>query len=131
MSRSLPAAPAPRSVLGAAAADLVAVVVFAAVGRASHSEDVFGPGLAVTAWPFLAGLGAGWVASLAWRRPLAPIRSGVPIWLVTVLGGMLLRGLSGQGVQLAFVIVATIVLGLFLVGWRGLFTVIRHRRRRG
>ena len=44
---------------------------------------------------------------------------------------MLLRAISGQGVQTAFVIVASIVLALFLVGWRvvvALITSIRARR---
>jgi len=31
---------------------------------------------------------------------------------------MLLRAASGQGVQVAFVIVAAIVLAVFLIGWR-------------
>jgi hypothetical protein len=44
---------------------------------------------------------------------------------------MLLRVVSAQGVALAFVIVATVTLALFLVGWRALaagFRRIRPRR---
>lgn len=105
------------AVVGALAADLVLVVVFAVIGRASHDEEVWS-GLGVTAWPFLVALLAGWLLALAWRAPTAPLRSGVPIWLITVIGGMVLRAVSGQGVAIAFIIVATIVLGVLLVGWR-------------
>jgi hypothetical protein len=115
--------------LVALAVDAVLVVVFAAIGRASHDESVF-PGLLGTAWPFLVALAAGWLLSLAWRAPSAPVRSGVPVWVVTVAGGMLLRAVSGQGVQLAFVIVATLVLLLFLVGWRALWALVQRGRAR-
>jgi hypothetical protein len=41
---------------------------------------------------------------------------------------MLLRVLSGQGVQLSFVVVTTIVLGVFLLGRRALSRRIGRRR---
>lgn len=121
----------PRVIAASFALDAASVVGFAALGRATHDGDVFGPGglgLAETAWPFLVALVAGWVAALAWRRPLCPLRTGVPVWLVTVVGGMLLRGASGQGTALPFVIVATIVLALLLVGWRTVVAVATRRR---
>jgi hypothetical protein len=120
-----------RTVLLALGADVVLVLVFAAIGRASHGEAVL-PGLFQTAWPFLAGLVLGWLISLAWRAPLAPLRTGLPVWAVTVAGGMVLRAVSGQGVLLAFVIVASIVLLVFLVGWRAaarVLTGLVSRRR--
>jgi hypothetical protein len=120
-----------RSILVALTLDVLSVVVFAALGRATHDGDVLGPagaGLAETSWPFLGSLALGWAVSLAWRRPFAPVRVGIPVWIVTVVGGMLLRAVSGQGTQLAFVIVATIVLGAFLVGWR-IVAAIGSRRR--
>jgi len=126
--------PSPRIVAAALAIDVALVVVFAAIGRASHGEDVIGVdglGLAQTSWPFLVSLLAGWLAMRLWRFPLAILGAGVAVWLYTVIGGMLLRAISGQGVQTAFVIVASIVLALFLVGWRvvvALITRIRARR---
>lgn len=120
-----------RRALPALALDAALVLVFAAIGRATHDGDVFGPGglgLAETAWPFLAALAAGWMVSLAWRRPSAALRSGIPIWLVTVAGGMLLRAVSGQGTALAFVIVATVTLAVLLIGWRGVAALVRRRR---
>lgn len=115
----------------ALALDAVLVVAFAATGRATHDEGVLGAwglGLAATAWPFLAALTAGWLASLGWRAPLAPLRSGVPIWLVTVVGGMLLRALSGQGTAVPFIVVATLTLLLLLVGWRVIAALVRRGR---
>lgn len=110
------------------------VLVFAAIGRATHDGDVLGPagsGLATTAWPFVTGLLVGWAVSLAWRRPLAPLRTGLPVWAITILAGMALRALSGQGVAVAFVIVAAVTLLIFLVGWRAITAlVIRFRLRR-
>ncbi|MBN9210854.1 MAG: hypothetical protein BGO45_03905 [Microbacterium sp. 71-36] len=112
-----------RSALLVLLVDVVLVVVFAAIGRATHDGDVLGPagaGLATTAWPFLVGLLLGWAVSLGWRRPLAPLRTGLPVWGVTLVAGMLLRAVSGQGVAVAFVIVAGVTLLVFLVGWRAI-----------
>jgi len=116
-----------RTALIALAADVVLVVVFAAIGRASHHEAVL-PGLLETAWPFLAGLALGWLITLAWRAPLAPVRTGLPVWAMTVAAGMVLRAVSGQGVVAAFVVVASIVLLAFLVGWRALARLVTRRR---
>ena len=120
-----------RSVAIALIVDAALVVLFAAIGRATHDGDVLGPagaGLATTAWPFLAALVLGWVVDRGWRRPLAPVRTGLPVWAVTLVGGMVLRAVSGQGVQVAFVIVAGITLLVFLVGWRGIAAVANRVR---
>lgn len=120
----------PATIALAAVLDVLLVVVFAAIGRASHDEAAFGPGLVTTAWPFVAALAIGWVASLAWRAPMAVVRTGIPVWLITVVGGMLLRAVSGQGTAVAFIIVATLTLALFLLGWRLVVTLVRRRRTR-
>ncbi|SDH69373.1 DUF3054 domain-containing protein [Agrococcus jejuensis] len=115
-----------RQVAVAAAIDVVAVVAFAAVGRASHeSFDLVG--VLATALPFVVALAVGWAATRAWRAPFAPLRTGVPVWLVTVAGGMLLRMLVGEGTAIAFVVVATLTLALLLVGWRGIARLLGRR----
>lgn len=76
----------------------------------------------------MAALAVGWGVSLGWRRPLAVLRTGVPVWAVTVAGGMLLRMLVGQGTAPAFIIVAAVTLAVLLVGWRALWAVLTHRR---
>ncbi|GAA5202353.1 DUF3054 domain-containing protein [Microbacterium jejuense] len=109
--------------------DVVLVIAFAATGRASHDSDVWS-GLWQTAWPFLAGLAAGWLVTLAWRAPAAPVRTGLGVWAATVIGGMLLRAVSGQGTALPFIIVASVTLLIALVGWRLLSALVRRMRRR-
>ncbi|MGH3705072.1 MAG: DUF3054 domain-containing protein, partial [Agromyces sp.] len=70
-----------------------------------------------------------WLASRAWRHPLAVWPTGVIVWAVTVVGGMLLRAVSGQGAQLAFIIVATLTLAAFLLGWRLIATLVTRGAR--
>lgn len=110
-----------QAALGAVALDAGAIVVFAAVGRASHDEGILGDaglGLLATVWPFLVGAGIGWLISRGWRKPCAWNPTGTIVWASTLVGGMLLRLASGQGVQVSFVIVAGLVLAAFLIGWR-------------
>ncbi len=114
-----------------AALDIVLVLVFVAFGRLSHDEGITLSGTLGTAWPFLVGLALGWLVTRAWRAPLGIVRPGVLLWASAVVVGMLLRVVSSQGIALPFVIVATLTLGLFLVGWRALaagFRRIRPRR---
>ena len=106
--------------------DLVAIVVFALVGRSSHAESVDLLGLAGTAWPFLAGWFVGALVARIWRRPVDLV-TGVIVWLGTLALGMLLRAATGAGVQLSFVVVAAIVLAVFLIGWRAAYALIRSR----
>lgn len=118
----------PASVVLSAAIDLVLVVAFVLIGRASHGEDVLGT--LNTLWPFVVGLVVGWLGMRAWFSPRRVVWTGIGIWIATVLIGMLLRVASGQGIQLSFVIVATIVLAVFLLGWRtiaALFMGVRSR----
>ena len=116
----------------AAVIDLVLVVAFAAIGMSSHEEHVGIGTLANVAWPFVAGTAIGWIVALVWKNPAAPLRSGIPVWILAVGGGMILRVLTGGGFAVSFLIVTLIVLGVFLLGWRGiaaLVTRIRGRRR--
>ena len=121
--------PSRRAVAVALGLDVVLVIAFAVVGRASHDSDVW-TGLGQTAWPFLAGLAAGWLVTRAWRAPAAPVRTGLGVWAVTVAGGMLLRAASGQGTAIAFIVVAALTLLAALVGWRIIAAAVRRARRR-
>ncbi|MGD0063893.1 MAG: DUF3054 domain-containing protein [Streptosporangiaceae bacterium] len=98
--------------------DCCCVLVFVIIGRASHTKGESLGGIASTAWPFLTGLGAGWLAVRAWRRPLGLVPAGAGAWIGAVAGGMVLRVVSGQGTAAAFIGVALAFLGLFLLGWR-------------
>ena len=113
----------------ALAADVICVLVFAIVGRSSHAESTDLLGVLRTAWPFLAGYLGGLLVARGWRGPLTrPV--AVTVWLATVAVGMLLRLLSGAGVPLSFVVVTTVVLGVMLLGWRAVVSLVRRARLR-
>lgn len=115
-----------RFVVLAAVIDVVLVIGFTVVGRASHDE---GPaGLLITAWPFIGGLAIGWLLMRAWRHPRRIVWTGIGIWIATVAGGMLLRVISGQGTAIAFIIVATLVVGVALIGWRAIAILMLRNR---
>jgi hypothetical protein len=107
--------------------DLAFVLVFAAVGRASHDRGSLplaeegNPvlGVLATAWPFVVGLAVGWtlVRSLS-HRWAVEVGPAISVVVSTVLVGMLLRALTGQGTAPSFVLVATLVLAALLLGWR-------------
>jgi len=78
-------------------ADVLGVLAFVMIGRASHQAGESLAGVTSTAWPFLVGLAAGEAATRAWRRPAAVVPTGVGVWLATVALGQLLRVVSGQG----------------------------------
>ncbi len=107
-----------RSARLAVVLDICCVLIFVIIGRASHTKGESLAGIASTAWPFLAGLGIGWLAARGWRRPLAIRPEGLVIWLCTVALGMVFRVVSGQGTAVAFIVVALVFLALFLLGWR-------------
>lgn len=112
----------------AIAVDSICVLIFAIVGRGSHREANDLVGVLSTAWPFLAGTLTGYVLARAWRHP-ATLRSGAIVWLCTVAVGMLLRLATGRGTALAFVLVATIALGVLLLGWRAILGAVHTARR--
>ena len=110
--------------------DVLAILVFVAVGRRVHDHGVSLRGLASTAWPFLVGLGVGWFALIRQRRSVTTLSGGVVVWLSTVVLGMILRVIAGQGIAFAFVLVALAFLGLFMLGWRAVFAFVRRLRAR-
>ena len=112
----------------AAGLDTFFVVLFVAIGRREHEQDSAISGLINTAAPFLIALAIAWLVLRAWKRP-TDWRIGVSIWAIVIAGGMLLRNLVfDDGTATPFVIVATLFVGLFIVGWRLLYTLVQRRR---
>jgi len=113
------------------AVDVLLVLLFAAIGRASHDESGPVVGALLTAWPFLAGTVVGWgvvrVLRRGWPIDVGP---GVTVWFATVVVGMVLRRAVGSGTAPSFVVVASVVLALFLLGWRALGAYAVRRARR-
>lgn len=116
-----------RRTVAAALADIVAIVVFVAIGRRNHNEGEAVDAILTVAAPFLIALAVGWIAARAWTRPMQ-VETAFVIWPITVAVGMILRNLVfDRGTALPFIIVATVVTGVFLVGWRMLAAVAERR----
>jgi carbon starvation protein CstA len=108
-----------RQTVLSALADLTAVVLFVVLGRTSHDEGTWLGGVGATAAPFLVGTVVGWlVLALLHRRPQT-VRSGAVVLAATVVVGVVVRQLvTGRATPVSFVVVATVFLALFLLGWR-------------
>lgn len=123
---------ATRVVTIAVVIDVIAVVAFAVAGRLHHGEGADIAGVASTAWPFLVGLAAGWVTVLKAYENVHPMHifpAGVTLWAWTMIGGVIIRILTEAGTAISFVLTATIVTGVLLVGWRALAQLAMRLRR--
>lgn len=120
-------APASRTapVWPAAVADAVAVLAFTLIGIASHDGSLVAA-FGRVVWPFALAAALGWVLTRAWQDPTRIWPTGVLIWFLTVFGGLLLRGVSGQGLAWTFALVTTLFLAITMLGWRALVTALRR-----
>ncbi|MFP5022997.1 DUF3054 domain-containing protein [Pseudonocardia phyllosphaerae] len=110
-------------------ADLVAVVVFAAIGRISHAEADSILGLIGTALPFALGVVAAWATPWVRAAPTTA-RAGAVVLAGSVVVGFVLRLGFLDRLPLSFAVVATISLAVLLLGWRGLAAVVAYLRTR-
>lgn len=114
MDASITTRPSRRAVITTAIVDVVAVVVFVAIGRRNHNEGTALSGILGVAAPFLIALGASWIGLRTWREPFNRA-SLIATWVITVFVGLLLRRLVfDRGIATSFIIVATITLGALL-----------------
>ena len=98
--------------------DVVCIVLFVVIGRRNHGSTADAEGTLRTALPFLIALAGAWVGARAWRAPRSLV-TGVVLWIVTVVVGLGIRRFAfGDGIATPFIIVATLVIGLLLVGTR-------------
>jgi peptidoglycan/LPS O-acetylase OafA/YrhL len=114
-------------VIAQAIVDVVLVLLFAAIGRASHDHGVSPSGVLQTAWPFLIGALVGWCAARAWKAPHRVVPTGIIVWACTLVVGMILRVATGGGFAVSFLIVAGLFLALVLLGSRALVGLAARR----
>jgi len=107
--------------------DFAFVLLFIVIGRSTHHHGLSLGGVVSTTWPFAVGLAVGWLVLVVTRRSGVSLSSGAAVVAVTVAVGMILRVIAGQGTAAAFILVALAFLGLMLLGWRILYTVISSR----
>ena len=108
--------------------DLVLVLAFAAIGRASHGESLDYEGIQRTALPFVAGLLIAWIGFLLKRHSGMTLVNGVFAWAMTLALGVLFRLLLGNTAELGFIIVTALFLAATLIGWRLIWwLVVRNR----
>ena len=108
------------------AADVSAVIVFAAVGRLSHGESGDLLGLLGTAAPFLIGLVAAWATPAVRAAPAGVAGRDRGAARVPPCSGLLLRaGFTGR-LPLTFAVVAFGSLAVLLLGWRALSIAVAH-----
>jgi hypothetical protein len=99
----------------ALAADVVAVVVFAAIGRISHDESDGLWGLLGTSAPFLV------------RAHPVGLRAGAVALGGTAVLGLLVRAAFTERLPLSFAVVTVVSLAVLLLGWRALSLLVSHR----
>jgi hypothetical protein len=127
-----------RRTLALLAGDIVVFLVFAAIGRRSHSAAA-GIGelteIALTAAPFILG----WLAAAPWLgafggaaagRPATMLRVTLASWVAALAVGAVVRALIiGRFSPPSFYLVTFLVALLLLAGWRGAFAWVEGRGR--
>jgi hypothetical protein len=98
--------------------DILVVVLFVGIGRSAHHHGESLSGIVSTTWPFGVGLAIGWLIVLVRRQSGGSLGAGLEVWLATVVVGMTLRVISGQGTAFAFIVVALVFLGAPMLGLR-------------
>ncbi|MGK2308517.1 DUF3054 domain-containing protein [Cutibacterium sp. V947] len=111
-------------------ADIICVILFATIGRASHGRALSPGGLLRTGTPFVLGLAVGWVIVVTARVPAQRWVAGLVVWASTLIVGMAVRYFTNQAVTVFFVTVAASFLALALIGWRAVMIGITATRRK-
>ena len=109
--------------------DVLAIVLFAVLGRRNHDEGSSIVGVLVVAWPFVAGWTIAWFATRLGRQPGAPV-AALRALALAIPVALLLRVATERGIAPAFVVVAVVFLGVVLVGRRAWFALIGGLRER-
>ncbi|MCT1492132.1 DUF3054 domain-containing protein [Corynebacterium sanguinis] len=108
----------------AIAADFVAIAAFALLARAAHQSEEMKfnfAGWLETFLPFAVGVALAWLITRENR--------GWLIWLITLVVGLIIWGFYRDKLpHWSFVIVASSMSALLMLGWRGVVALAQKRR---
>lgn len=113
--------------------DVVTVTLFTALGMLEHRTVAGFSSVLVTATPFLiAWIAVGLWLGVFWERAVTTVgiavRSILLPWILTVPIALQLRTLMLQrGAPISFALVVLGLGGMFLIGWRIIYTVLRRK----
>ena len=100
--------------------DTLCVLLFVVIGTRNHKTDTGLSGIVYVAAPFFIALSLAHLAPMMQRGAKA-LPHQYMVWGYTIAMGMVLRHfVFDRGTAPAFVIVATIFLGVTMLGWRAL-----------
>ena len=109
-----------RTALRAFAFDALCVLLMVVIGTRNHKTDTGITGILFVAAPFWIAMSLAHLAPLFQRTAKADAHV-VVVWGYTVVMGMVLRNtVFDRGTAVAFIIVATVFLGITMFGWRAL-----------
>ena len=109
-----------RTALRAYAFDALCVLLLVVIGTRNHDTDTGIIGILFVAAPFWIAMSLAHLAPLLQRKNRKEQNAYV-VWGYTVVMGMVLRNMVfDRGTATAFIIVATIFLGITMFGWRAL-----------
>jgi len=111
-----------RTALRAFVFDALSVLLMVVIGTRNHETDTGVTGILFVAAPFWIALSLAHLAPLLQRKNRKNTNTFV-VWGYTVAMGMLLRNMVfNRGTAVAFIIVATVFLGITMFGWRALLS---------
>ena len=109
-----------RTAQRAFAFDALCVLLMVVIGTRNHETDTGITGILFVAAPFWIAMSLAHLAPLLQRTAKAEAHV-VVVWGYTVVMGMVLRNtVFDRGTAAAFIIVATVFLGITMFGWRAL-----------
>jgi len=107
-----------RTALRAYLFDALCVLLMVVIGTRNHKTDTGLSGILFVAAPFWIAMSLAHLAPLLQRKNRKDPNTYV-VWGYTVVMGMLLRNMVfNRGTAVAFIIVATVFLGITMFGWR-------------
>ena len=109
-----------RTALRALLFDALCVLLMVVIGTRNHKTDTGITGILFVAAPFWIAMSLAHLAPLLQRKNRKEQNAYV-VWGYTVVMGMVLRNMVfDRGTATAFIIVATVFLGITMFGWRAL-----------